>query len=60
MPFFSKLFFTILTFFFFFKKYTQRFRKQKLLRYILARMKNIQSIQSVSSVKQDNETSKEI
>lgn len=48
-------FFTILTFFF--KKYMQKFRKNKLFMHILTHTKNIQSM---STVKQDNERGKEI
>lgn len=53
--FFSMPFFTILIFFF--KKYMQKFTKKRLFMHILKHMKNIQS---VSTVKQDNDMGKEI
>lgn len=57
MTFFLYAFFYNTYIFLFFKKYTQRLRKRKLFMYILTSMKNIES---VSSVKQDNEMGKEI
>lgn len=57
MPFFLYAFFYNIYVFLFFNKYMQKFRKKKLFMHILTHMKHIQSM---STVKQDNERSKEI